>query len=90
MEIPAPGSSQKLLDTPISMQYPGFKVADHLRNIGYSAHQIIAYTVHDDNSLDAELDKIRCRYVLKGRPNILKSVIHKGFIGKAPKEKWRK
>jgi CheY-like chemotaxis protein len=82
MNIPATGNAKSLLDTPIAQKYPGFKVAHHLRNIGYGAHQVIAYTVHDDDSLDSELDKIRCRYVLKGRPYILKSVVAKALAPK--------
>jgi CheY-like chemotaxis protein len=79
MNIPAPGAASELLDNHISKKYPGYKLAEICRNHGYKRHQIIAYTVHDDDALDAELAKLGCRYVLKGRPDILKSVISKSL-----------
>jgi CheY-like chemotaxis protein len=85
MNIPAVGNAQSLLDNPIAKKYPGFKVAHHLRNKGYGAHQVIVYTVHDDNALDSEIEKIRCRYVLKGRPDILKSIVTKS-LGEKPED----
>lgn len=87
MNIPAPGAASELLDDPISKKYPGFKLAHTFRNQGYHSHQIIAYTVHDDDLLGVELDRIRCRYVLKGRPNILKSVIENSIKGKPTDDK---
>ena len=85
MNIPATGNTKELLSDPIAVKYPGYKAAHHLRNIGYGAHQVIAYTVHDDDSLDSALRKINTRYVLKGRPNILKRVISKS-LGPKPEK----
>ena len=86
MNIPATGNTKELLSDPIAVKYPGYKVAHHLRDIGYGAHQVIAYTVHDDDSLDSALRKINTRYVLKGRPNILKRVVLKSLGPKPEKE----
>lgn len=60
-------------------RYPGIAVAFHCRDLGYAARKVIVYTVHDDELVEKEFDRISCRYVLKGRPQILKSVIRKSF-----------
>lgn len=65
--------------TPLVDKYPGIAVAVFARNNSYGAHSVIAYTVHDDDAADRELDKMHCRYVLKGRPNVLKQVIDKSL-----------
>jgi len=61
--------------TPLVTKYPGLVLAIEARNRGYGAHSVIAYTVHDDDAADAELQRLRCRYVLKGRPEVLKRVV---------------
>jgi len=78
MNIPAPTMAD-LLTEPIHQKYPGLKAAITFRNQGYWPPQIIAYTVHDDDALEAELNRFDCRYVLKGRPGILKGVIGKSL-----------
>lgn len=82
MNIPA---SPSLLasTTPTVMKYPGLLVAQKARNLMYGAHSVIAYTVHDDEALAAELDKLYCRYVLKGRIRVIKAVINKS-LAEAP------
>jgi CheY-like chemotaxis protein len=62
-------------DMPLVSKYPGLALAMEARNMGYGAHSVIAYTVHDDDAIDAALRLLNCRYVLKGRPNVLKRVI---------------
>ena len=88
MEIPASGASAALLKKgPLAAQkYPGIIAAIHCRSKGYGAHQIIAYTVHDQDALDVELAKLNCRYVLKGRPHVLKSVIRSSLPHQAPRK----
>jgi CheY-like chemotaxis protein len=61
--------------SPLCSKYPGLAMAIEARNMGYGAHSVIAYTVHDDEALDAELTKLHARYVLKGRPDSLKRVV---------------
>jgi CheY-like chemotaxis protein len=61
--------------TPLIDKYPGLALAIQARNMGYGAHSVIAYTVHDDDAIDVELGKLNCRYVLKGRPQALKRVV---------------
>ena len=61
--------------SPLTRQFLGIVVASHARTQGYGAHEVIAYTVHDNDAADAELAKLNCRYALKGRPEVLKRVI---------------
>lgn len=61
--------------TPIASKYPGLALAQRCRDKGYGAHAVIAYTVHDDDRLAVELDALHCRYVLKGRPEVMKRVL---------------
>lgn len=68
-----------LAKIPLVRTYPGIAVAVHARNVGYGAHSVIAYTVHDDDAADRELNKLHCRYVLKGRPKLLKQAIEKSL-----------
>ena len=77
MNIPALGAIQSLSRNygPVAHEYPGIIAAVRARSKGYGAHQVVAYTVHDDDGADAELMKLNCRYVLKGRPEVLKALI---------------
>jgi CheY-like chemotaxis protein len=59
--------------------YPGIALAFYSRNNGYEDFQVIAYTVHDDDAADAELQRLNCRYVLKGRPEVLKLVVRRSI-----------
>jgi len=87
MEIPALGADAVVKrPSAVAHKYPGIVAAIHCRNQGYGAHQVIAYTVHDDDAADAELRKLNCRYVLKGRPEALKRVIQSSLGSKPPSE----
>lgn len=68
-----------LASAPLASRYPGLAVAITARNSGLGAHAVLAYTVHDDDELDAALTKLNCRYVLKGRPRAIKQVLEKSF-----------
>ncbi len=70
---------------PLVDKYPGIAVAFRARNRGYGAHEVIGYTVHDDDAADAELSKLNCRYVLKARPEALKSVLRASFAPRPPR-----
>ena len=76
MEIPI-GVKGTQLEDPLINKYPGLSLAIELRNKGYISSSVIAYTVHDDEALEARLDKYGCYYHLKGRPNIIKKALNK-------------
>jgi CheY-like chemotaxis protein len=77
MNVPSPDDVDPdvMASSPLCQKYPGLAMAIEARNLGYGAHSIIAYSVHDDEAIDTELAKLHARYVLKGRPEVLKKVI---------------
>lgn len=76
-------------------RYPGLMAARRARSIGHNTFQTIVYSVHDSDDVQKYTDKIRCRYILKGRPRDLKAHVDstlqrrvKGWhIGPKPKVK---
>jgi CheY-like chemotaxis protein len=92
MNIPALNSLTPAMvaQTPLVSRYPGIAVAITCRNRGYGAHSVIAYTVHDDDAADRELSKLHCRYVLKGRPEVLKRVLKSSVASRPPHMRTKK
>jgi CheY-like chemotaxis protein len=64
-------------------RYPGLMAARRARNIGHNSYQVIVYSVHDSDDVDAYAGKIDCRYILKGRPKALKDHIE-GTLQRKP------
>ena len=85
MNVPAAGAIEPAISAkhPLVLKYPGLIIAIEARNMGYGAHSVIAYTVHDDDAAAQELNRLHCRYVLKGRPEVFKSVV-KASLAPAP------
>lgn len=54
------------------LKYPGLFVARHARNRGYRDRQVIIYSVHRDQAVMVEANKLGCTYILKGRPKEIK------------------
>ena len=61
--------------TPLISRFPGLLIVIEARKSGYPGRALIAYTVHDDEGISAEMENLHCRYVLKGRPQVLKRVV---------------
>lgn len=53
-------------------RYPGLMAARRARSTGHNTYQVIVYSAHDSDEVQQYTDKIRCRYMLKGRPRELK------------------
>lgn len=53
-------------------QYPGLYVARRARNRGYRGRQIVIYSVHRDQAVSEEANRLGCTYILKGRPKEVK------------------
>jgi hypothetical protein len=53
-------------------RYPGLMAARKARTTGHNTYQTIVYSVHDSDEVQGYVDKIRCCYILKGRPRELK------------------
>jgi CheY-like chemotaxis protein len=84
LEVPAPGASEQLAKAhnPVIAKYAGLAAAIHARNRGYRAQEVIVYSVHDDDAAEAELKKLGCRYLLKGRPEELKAALRRVIEGR--------
>ncbi len=55
------------------LKFPGLYVARRARNRGYRDRQVIIYSVHRDAEVAEEAKKLGCTYILKGRPQEIKS-----------------
>jgi CheY-like chemotaxis protein len=64
-------------------RYPGLMAARKARTTGHNTYQTIVYSVHDSDEVQGYVDKIRCCYILKGRPRELKMHID-GHMGRTP------
>jgi CheY-like chemotaxis protein len=56
-------------------EYPGLFIAHFARNNGYRTRQVIVYSVHVSEIIQAYVNKLYCRYIPKGRPGLLKAEI---------------
>jgi CheY-like chemotaxis protein len=56
-------------------KYPGLYAAQAARNYGYSGASVLVYSVHQNTAILAEVERLNCQYMLKGRPRSLKGVI---------------
>jgi len=57
---------------PLIQRYPGLAIAEHARNRGHTDRQVIVYSVHDDPAVESYANRLRCTYLLKGRPRRFK------------------
>ena len=58
-------------------RYPGLFVAREARNYGYRDRQVVIYSVHRDVEVHEEAAKLGCTYILKGRPNEMKTELER-------------
>ena len=75
LQIPAEDNVKYLLKDGIHCDYPGLGLAQYLRSHSINGIKIVANPAHDRKEVSEYITRIGCRYVLKGRPDILKSVI---------------
>jgi DNA-binding NarL/FixJ family response regulator len=77
LSIPfSPALAQPLLSLGAEFfRYPGLMAARKARSTGHNTFQVIVYSVHDSDDVQAYADRIVCRYILKGRPRELKAHI---------------
>ena len=54
-------------------RYPGLFVASVARNAGYRGRQVVIYSVHKDEAVEAEANRLGCTYIRKGRPREMKA-----------------
>lgn len=53
-------------------RFPGLYAARFARNKGYRDRQVILYSVHQDPEVTEEAERLRCTYLMKGRPKSFK------------------
>lgn len=53
--------------------FPGLYLASVARTAGFRDRQIIVYSVHSLEEIDAECRKLSCTYISKGRPALFKA-----------------
>lgn len=61
----------------VYVKYPGLYVARMARNAGYRGRQVVIYSVHKDEEVNTEIEKLGCTYILKGRPKQIKEEIER-------------
>jgi len=52
--------------------YKGLHIAQRVRSLPNSGARVVAYSAHFNDQISAEIKKLYCRYVVKGRPRELK------------------
>ena len=75
LNVPLVGSISKTASElpAVYKEYPGLLVAREARNCGYRDRQVVIYSVHRDQAVVEEVEKLGCTYILKGRPKELKA-----------------
>lgn len=60
-------------------QFPGLYIAFVARNKKHRPRQVIVYTVHILEAIDAECRKLSCTYITKGKPGLFKQELLEVF-----------
>lgn len=61
---------------PIYDQFPGLYVAKRARSLGTSGGRVVIYSVYQTEALSAEVSKLGCDYIAKGRPRVMKDELN--------------
>lgn len=56
-------------------EYPGLRIIQAIRSQGNAGARVVAYSAHYNDQLTSEIERLYCRYVVKGRARDLKDVI---------------
>jgi len=77
LNIPVSGPLKELAQAKDGLYatYPGLYLAYVARRAGYRDRQIIVYSVHSLEEIEAECKRLSCTYISKGRPSIFKKEI---------------
>jgi len=69
---------------PAYADYHGLYVLKLVRSQGNAGPRVVAYSAHSNEQILAEIKRLYCKYVLKGRPRELKEEIEK-LLSRDPK-----
>lgn len=79
MEISADGFTGRLpkevAREKLYRAYPGLSAVQAARNYDYQPSDVLVYSVHQSNEINAEVSLLRCKYILKGRPRRVKDLL---------------
>jgi CheY-like chemotaxis protein len=63
----------------VYLKFPGLLIAREARSKGHRDRQIIIYTVHREPEVREIADRLRCTYIIKGRPAEIKQELEEVF-----------
>lgn len=63
----------------VYLRFPGLLVAREARSKGHRDRQIIIYTVHREPEVREIAERLRCTYIIKGRPSEIKQELEEVF-----------
>lgn len=55
--------------------YKGLHIAQRVRSLPNSGARVVAYSAHTNEQITSEIERLYCKYVVKGRPRELKDEI---------------
>lgn len=64
---------------PVYLKFPGLLVAREARTKGHRDRQVIIYSVHREAEVREIAEKLRCTYIIKGRPVEIKEELDAVF-----------
>jgi CheY-like chemotaxis protein len=56
-------------------EYPGLHIIQAIRSQGNSGARVVAYSAHYNQQIATEIEKLYCKYIVKGRAKELKAEI---------------
>lgn len=63
----------------VYLKFPGLLIAREARSKGHRDRQIIIYTVHREPEVREIAERLRCTYIIKGRPAEIKAELEEVF-----------
>lgn len=60
---------------PTFTEYPGLKIIQAIRTQGNAGARVVAYSAHYNEQINSEIERLYCRYIVKGRAKELKDSI---------------
>lgn len=56
-------------------EYPGLHIIRAIRSQGNAGARVVAYSAHYNEQINSEIEKLYCKYIIKGRAKDLKDAI---------------
>lgn len=75
LNIPFGDSALNPNKNEIHSEYPGLRIIQVIRSQGNSGARVVAYSAHYNDQIVSEIERLYCKYVVKGRARDLKDAI---------------